>query len=111
MKLEWRCRHFDKLTVDELYALLKLRSEVFVVEQNCVFLDADDNDQFCYHLLGYDQNNLVAHARLVPPNTIYKETSIGRVVSAPSYQRQRSRKRINAKCNKKPVCNIWRATH
>lgn len=86
MNLEWRCKHFDKLHVNELYALLKLRSEVFVVEQNCVFLDADDNDQFCFHLLGYDQDNLVAHARLVPPNSIYKEASIGRVVSAINYR-------------------------
>lgn len=75
---------FASLTPDQLYAALRLRSEVFVVEQACVFLDMDDKDQHCYHLLAYQNNDLVAYTRLVPPGVIYDEPSIGRVVSAPS---------------------------
>jgi ElaA protein len=75
---------FQELTVDELYALLKLRSEVFVVEQNCVFLDQDDKDQHCHHLLLYSQDRLVGYSRLVPAGLSYEEMAIGRVVTAPS---------------------------
>lgn len=49
----WTLKTFDELTPQELYAILKLRSEVFVVEQNCVFLDMDDKDEYCHHLLGW----------------------------------------------------------
>jgi ElaA protein len=54
------------------------------VEQNCLFQDADDKDQASYHLLGFTDNKLVAYTRLVPPDVIYKEPSIGRVVTSPS---------------------------
>ncbi|HEY6974755.1 MAG TPA: GNAT family N-acetyltransferase [Chitinophagaceae bacterium] len=83
----WKCKHFKELTADELYSIMRLRSEVFVVEQNCVFLDADDKDQQCYHLCGWDNNYLVAYARLVPANIFYAEPSIGRVVTSPAYRR------------------------
>ena len=84
--INWVCKHFDSLTPYELYALLRLRSEVFVVEQNCVFLDMDNNDNNCYHLLGYDGEIIVVYTRLMPPNTVYKEMSIGRVVNASSHR-------------------------
>ena len=72
---------FDALTTRELYALLKLRSEVFVVEQNCVFLDLDDHDQNALHLLMHDvAGKLVGYSRLLPPGEKYAEPSIGRVV-------------------------------
>ena len=48
--MEWKLKKFDDLTSDELYGILKLRSEVFVVEQNCVYQDLDDKNQFSYHL-------------------------------------------------------------
>ncbi|RYZ51212.1 MAG: GNAT family N-acetyltransferase, partial [Chitinophagaceae bacterium] len=57
---------------------------VFVVEQACVFQDADDKDQGCHHLLGFVDKKLVAYTRLVPPGHIYAETSIGRVVTSPA---------------------------
>jgi ElaA protein len=75
---------FHELTVNELYDLLKLRSEVFVVEQNCVFLDQDDKDQQCHHLLLYSEDQLVGYSRLFPAGLSYQEMSIGRVVSSPS---------------------------
>jgi ElaA protein len=85
--INWKCKHFKELTVDELYSIMRLRSEVFVVEQNCVFLDADNKDQQCYHLCGWDDQYLVAYARLVPADISYAEPSIGRVVTSPEYRR------------------------
>lgn len=77
---------FHELTINELYALLKLRSEVFVVEQNCVFLDQDDKDQLCYHQLLFSDDVLVAYSRLVPAGLSYSEISIGRVATSPSFR-------------------------
>ena len=84
MTIEWRCQSFDRLSVDDLYAILRLRSEVFVVEQNCVFLDMDDKDQQCWHACGWHEDRLIAYTRLVPPGLAYPEPSIGRVVTSPS---------------------------
>ena len=84
MTIQWRLKKFEELTPFELYAAIRLRNEVFVVEQNCVFQDADDKDQECFHLLGFKNQDLVAYTRLVPPGYIYKEPSIGRVVTSPS---------------------------
>lgn len=74
---------FDNLTPQELYAVLRLRSEVFVVEQNCVYLDIDNKDLKCHHLLLWQNNILIAYARLVPPGLSFNEMSIGRVVTSP----------------------------
>ncbi|MFT2008250.1 GNAT family N-acetyltransferase [Pontibacter sp. 13R65] len=78
------CKPFQDLTPDELYDLLRLRSEVFVVEQNCVFLDLDNKDQQCHHLLLYQNNMLAATARLLPAGLYYTEMSIGRIVTSPA---------------------------
>lgn len=78
---------FQELTNKELYQLLQLRSEVFVVEQNCVFLDLDDKDEASYHVLGFYNNKLVACTRLVPKEVIYDVASIGRVVTHPSVRK------------------------
>jgi ElaA protein len=82
MQLHWILKKFEELSPYQLYAILQLRNEVFVVEQNCVFQDADDKDQDCYHLMGFSNNKLVAYTRLVPPGVIYKEASIGRVITS-----------------------------
>ena len=87
MQISWQLKKFEELTPGELYAALKLRSEVFVVEQNCVYLDMDDKDQESHHLLGTFNNKLIAYTRLVPPGVIYNEPSIGRVVTSPSVRR------------------------
>jgi ElaA protein len=86
--MRWVLKTFQALTPDELYALLRLRSAVFVVEQTCAFQDLDDKDQSSYHLLGYLDNELVAYTRLVPPGISYTAASIGRVVTSPT-QRQK----------------------
>ncbi len=82
--LQWTCKHFNDLAVQELYAALRLRSEVFVVEQTCPFLEMDNKDQGCFHLLGTKDEQLLAYTRLVPPGHIYPVASIGRVVTAPA---------------------------
>jgi ElaA protein len=80
--INWVCKKFEDLTPHELYAILRLRSEVFVVEQNCVFLDADNVDFQSYHLMGWVDGILGAYTRLIPPAVVYNEQSIGRVVTA-----------------------------
>jgi ElaA protein len=87
MQIEWRIKRFDELTPDELYAILQLRIEVFVVEQHCVFQDADNKDQASFHLMGWQDNMLAAYTRLVPPGHVYEQASIGRVVTSPNVRR------------------------
>jgi ElaA protein len=84
MALTKICKAFDELTPHEMYDMLRLRSEVFVVEQNCVFPDMDDKDQLCHHILFYNEPNvLVATARLVPAGVSYPDMmSIGRIVTS-----------------------------
>lgn len=80
--INWLLKTFDALGPHELYAILRLRSEVFVVEQVCIFQDMDNKDQLSHHLMAWDNDQLVAYTRLVPPGLSYTEPSIGRVVSA-----------------------------
>ena len=84
MRLHWVLKKFDELSPHELYSILQLRNEVFVVEQNCVFQDADNKDQLSYHFMAWDNEKLVGYTRIVPPGIIYKQASIGRVVTSPS---------------------------
>lgn len=81
----WQWQAWQALTPDALYALLQLRSAVFVVEQNCVFPDMDGRDPACEHLCGWDEDGaLLAYLRLVPPGVRTPEVSLGRVVVAAS---------------------------
>ena len=85
--IQWSTKHFSELTVDELYAILRLRSEVFVVEQNCVFLDMDNNDQKAYHTMGWMKGELIATTRLFNVDQSYLGyQSIGRVVGSPRHR-------------------------
>ncbi|WP_353717987.1 GNAT family N-acetyltransferase [Dyadobacter sp. 676] len=79
-QLNWRLQTFDELSNSELYGILRLRSEVFVLEQRCCFLDMDNKDQQCHHLSGYRDGQLVAFARIVPPGLSYEYPAIGRIV-------------------------------
>ena len=86
--IQWQTKKFNELNSVELYDLLRLRSEVFVVEQNCVFLDLDNNDQKALHTLGYIGNELVATTRLFEKDIMYDGyQSIGRVVTAQKHRR------------------------
>lgn len=86
MEFTSHIKYFNELTVTELYSILRLRSEVFVVEQNCVYQDIDNKDLKCYHLMLFKDNELAAYARLVPPGLSFNEMSIGRVLSNPQYR-------------------------
>lgn len=81
--LTWQCSRFEDLSPRDLYALMELRQRVFVVEQNCVYMDADGADELAIHLLGWSGRRLVACARLFPPRVKYAESSIGRVATHP----------------------------
>lgn len=85
--INWVCRPFNELSVKELYALLQLRSEVFVVEQNCVFQDMDNKDQLSCHLMGWQGDLLASYTRLVPAGISFEEMSIGRVVTSPKMRK------------------------
>ena len=85
--LRWVTKTFNELNANELYSLLRLRSEVFVVEQNCIFLDMDNNDQKAFHTIGFIGEEVVATTRLFDKNIMYDGyQSIGRVVSAPKHR-------------------------
>jgi ElaA protein len=78
--MEFLVKKFNELTIDQLYAILQLRSEVFVVEQDCVYQDLDFKDQKALHVFGIKNNNIVAYTRIFKPGDYFKEASIGRVV-------------------------------
>ncbi|WP_212001743.1 GNAT family N-acetyltransferase [Chitinophaga sp. HK235] len=81
--MNWEIKPFAELTVDELYDVLRLRSEVFVVEQQCAYQDLDNSDQKALHLMGRNgEGQLLAYTRLFAPGIKYTEASIGRVVTS-----------------------------
>ena len=86
MEIKWKS--YSALTKDELYALLNLRQQVFVVEQDCPFIDADFKDQDCDHLLAYQNNELVGYLRVAKPGKRYGGPEIGRVLTAEKIRRE-----------------------
>jgi ElaA protein len=90
--LHWQWKTFEELTLEELYRLLALRQEVFVVEQKSIYQDADGYDAGSHHLLGVAQGQegapLAAYLRVLPPGLKYPEASIGRVVTSPKARGQ-----------------------
>lgn len=84
--MEWTIKTFQELTVDELYAILQLRTDVFVVEQECPYPEVDGRDQECYHLCATEEGALVAYARILPPGLSFEEAAIGRVIVAKSHR-------------------------
>lgn len=89
MALEWKIKSFESLSVLELYDILRLRSEIFVVEQNCVYLDLDGKDQKALHLFGTFEGKIVAHARLLKPGISFVHASIGRVTVDAKYRERK----------------------
>lgn len=85
--VKWLCSEFESLSTAELYDILRLRAEVFVVEQECPYQDLDNKDQLAFHLLGRNESSLCCYARLLPPGVNYPEASIGRVVTSSSARR------------------------
>lgn len=86
--LDITVKAFDKLTTIELYEILKLRSQVFVVEQDCVYQDLDNKDKEALHVIGFDADKIVAYTRIFNTNTYFTEASIGRVVVDEAYRKK-----------------------
>jgi ElaA protein len=82
MEIVWKCVPFQELSTEELYQILRLRSEVFVVEQQCIWLDCDNKDQESYHIMGWQGKELYAYTRILPAGLAYQEISIGRVATS-----------------------------
>jgi len=81
--ITWQICGFQELTVQQLYAILRARSAVFVVEQNCPYLDMDDADQDSQHLIAWsDDQQVAAYLRIVSPGLKYPEASLGRVITS-----------------------------
>lgn len=88
--MNYICKSFAELSPNEIYAILRLRSEVFVVEQQCIYQDIDDKDtkEGVQHLMLVDEQNILAYARLLPQGLSYKTPSIGRILVAASARKQ-----------------------
>jgi len=86
MSIIWKTKIFNELSTQELYQILRLRSEVFVVEQNCVYQDIDNKDQKALHLFGILEGEIIAYSRLFKPGDYFEFSSIGRVVVAEKYR-------------------------
>jgi ElaA protein len=89
MTLQWQTLEFAGLGAEELYAILRLRQEVFVVEQNCVYLDLDNLDQGAVHMLCWLDGQLSAYQRCLAPATSFQESALGRIVVSPRARGQR----------------------
>ena len=86
MSIQWKIKTFKALSVSEIYSLLQLRSQVFVVEQNCVYQDIDGKDAKALHLMGEYDGKIVAYCRLFKSGDYFQEASIGRVVIDANYR-------------------------
>lgn len=83
----WKIKTFDQLSTTELYSIMKVRIDVFVVEQNCPYPDADGYDPKALHLWAEDGGEVVAYCRIFEPGIKYEEASIGRVLTNQNYRR------------------------
>ena len=86
--MKWKIKKFNELSTEELYKILHLRSEVFVVEQECIYQDCDKKDIEAEHLLCIDKGEVVATLRILNKGVSYEEISIGRVAVNKEYRRQ-----------------------
>ena len=89
MELQFKIKRFNELSASELYQLLQLRSEVFVMEQNCVYQDIDGKDEKALHLLGKIDNKVVAYSRIFKAKDYFDNASIGRVAIAEKFRAQK----------------------
>ena len=104
--LTWQLKHFKELSGTELYAIMRVRQEVFIVEQTCPYLDADGKDIYCQHLIGYADGDIAAYARIVPPHVSYNEPSIGRVITTVKYRTGGYGKEGNADVFQSPLVGL-----
>ena len=103
--ITWECKSFAELTNTELYKILQLRNEVFVVEQNSIYQDCDDKDFKSYHLIAWKAETCVAYSRILPAGIPYRNAaSIGRVVTSPSARGQQ----LGRQLMRKSLENLYR---
>ena len=88
MTKTWSLKTFDELSRQELYAILKLRNAVFIVEQNCAYDDIDGKDEFAQHFFCKAEENIIAYARIFAPGVIYKEVCLGRICTSKHVRNQ-----------------------
>lgn len=81
-------KRFNEFEIEELYDVLKLRTDIFVVEQDCAYPELDDFDKEAQHVIGWVDNDIAAYTRLLPPETVYTQPSIGRVAIAEKFRRK-----------------------
>jgi len=82
--MKWSCKAFKELSLDEFHDIIQLREIVFVVEQDCPYLDVDGKDKDALHVFGEYEGNIVATTRILKPGKSYDEVAIGRVVTSPT---------------------------
>ncbi len=86
INLNWNLKRFEELTLSEIYEILRLRNEVFVVEQNCAYQDCDGKDINSYHLYSEDNGRIISYLRIIDKGVSYNEVSIGRVLVRKNYR-------------------------
>jgi len=85
--IKWQCAQIEEFSAVQMHAILKVRCDVFIIEQNCVFPDIDNKDLIALHLVAWtDDNQVAAYLRILPPNTTFTEPSLGRVLSAQAFR-------------------------
>ena len=106
-ELTFSIRPFEELSLVELYEIMRLRQEVFVVEQNCPYLDADGKDLDSLHVLGFENKKLCCYCRLLPKGISYPDaTSIGRVITSQGSKRERDTEKNDGSRHFYPLKNI-----
>lgn len=98
LQYTWRCKAFGELTAIELYGILQLRTDVFILEQNCLYRDVDGKDIKAFHLFASSEDKIHAYARILPPGISYDEVSIGRVVTSKAARNTGLGKLLMNKC-------------
>lgn len=109
--ITWTYKSFEELSKLELYTVLGLRSEVFIIEQHCNYQDIDGKDLKSNHLMAWYDEELAAYTRILPPDVSFKEASIGRVLTAAKYRglgigtalMQKSIEKVYATYGKQPI--------
>ncbi|QMU63394.1 MAG: GNAT family N-acetyltransferase [Flavobacteriaceae bacterium] len=86
--MEFIVKKFSKLTIEELYRILRLRSEVFVVEQNCIYQDIDNKDSIAFHMFGIKEEEIITYARIFDAGDYFDFPSIGRILVKKEHRKQ-----------------------
>lgn len=89
--MKWTFKEYKELTLNEFHAILKLRIDVFIVEQNCPYSELDNKDKLAFHLFAFAEENpdeIIAYTRIFKPGDYYKQAALGRVVVHPDYRKK-----------------------